>query len=53
MSSGPNKAPRIERYVRPEGSKTWTFTEAHKADATFGIEAIARDLRLENVCADV
>ncbi len=53
VSSGPKKAPKIERYVRQEGSKTRVYTEAQKADATFRLGAIACDLTLEDVCAKV
>jgi hypothetical protein len=45
--------PRIERYVRQRGVRTWIYAESHEADAPFGIEAIDCELRLENVYAKV
>ncbi len=47
------KATRIERYVRHEGGRAWIYTEAHETDAIFGIEAIACELKLEDVYAKV
>jgi Uma2 family endonuclease len=47
------KATRIERYVRHEGGRAWIYTEAHETDAIFGIEAIACELKLEEVYAKV
>jgi Uma2 family endonuclease len=46
-------APRIERYVRQESGRTWTYTESHETDALFGIEAIGCELDLEDVYAKV
>jgi Uma2 family endonuclease len=46
-------APRIERYVRQEGGRAWIYTEAHEANAMFKIEAIACELKLEDVYAKV
>lgn len=45
-------ARRVEWYVRQEGG-VWLYTEAHGDDAAFGIEAIACDLKLEDVYAKV
>jgi hypothetical protein len=39
--------------VRHEGGRVWIYTEAHKTDALFRIEAIACELKLENVYAKV
>jgi Uma2 family endonuclease len=47
------EALRIERYVRQEGGRAWIYTEDHGADEIFRIEAIACDLRLEDVYAKV
>lgn len=47
------KATRIEQYVRHEGGRAWIYTEAHETDAIFGIEAIACELKLEDVYAKV
>jgi Uma2 family endonuclease len=46
-------APRIERYVRQEDGRAWTYTESHGADAMFGLEAVGCELRLEDVYAKV
>jgi Uma2 family endonuclease len=43
--------PRIEQYVRQEGSRAWIYTESR--EATVGIEAIRCDLKLEDVYAKV
>ena len=43
--------PRIEQYVRQEGSRAWIYTESHGADAVVEIEAITCNLRLEDVYA--
>lgn len=47
------KAPRIERYVKHEGGRAWIYTEAHETEAMFRIEAIAGELKLEDVYAKV
>ncbi len=47
------EAPRVERYVRQEGSRAWIYTEAHETDVMVRIEAIACDLKLEDVYAKV
>jgi hypothetical protein len=39
--------------VRHEGGRVWIYTEAHETDALFRIEAIACELKLENVYAKV
>jgi Uma2 family endonuclease len=46
-------ARRIERYVRQEDGRAWTYTEAHEADAVVRVEAILCDLKLEDVYAKV
>jgi len=46
-------ARRIEQYVRQEGGRTWIYAEAHEADAVVRIEAIACDLKLEDIYAKV
>jgi Uma2 family endonuclease len=46
-------APRIERYVRQEGGRTWVYTESHETEALLGIEAIGCDLRSEDVYTKV
>jgi Uma2 family endonuclease len=43
--------PRIERYLRQRGGRTWIYTESHEADAPFGIEAVDCELRPEDVYA--
>jgi Uma2 family endonuclease len=46
-------APRIERYVRHDGGRTWIYTDAHEGDAMFKIEVIGCDLKLEELYAKV
>jgi Uma2 family endonuclease len=43
--------PRIEQYVRQEGSRAWIYTEAR--EAAVRIEGIRCDLRLEDAYAKV
>jgi len=43
----------IERDLRHEDGRTWTYTEPHEGDAMFTIEVIGCDLRLEEVYAKV
>lgn len=46
-------ASRIEQYVKREDGEAWIYTEAHRIEAVVGIEAIACELRLEDVYAKV
>jgi hypothetical protein len=39
--------------VKHEGGRAWTYTEAHEIDAMFRIEAIACELKLEDVYVKV
>lgn len=46
-------ATRVEQYVRQDDGRAWIYTETHEAGAVVEIEAIACDLKLEDVYAKV
>ena len=46
-------SPRVEQYVRQEDGRLWTYSETHEVGATIKVEAIACELKLEDVYSKV
>lgn len=47
------QSPKVEPYVRQEDGKRWTYSETHEVGETVIVEAIACELKLEDIYAKV
>ena len=43
------QSPKVEQYVRQEDGKRWTYSETHESGEIIIVEAIACELKLEDI----